>query len=171
MTTNDLDRLNDDHFKRQHYTEAERMDKYFNYDKKSVKETDSTMSKFIQKHIQQHGGICLIYKAGGTYRQGKQQVVEKGFFNVTLQTKKSGYTKSNATSGASDTIGFLSSTKGELIVWFAEVKLPGDRIREDQKAFEQMAIEFAKTLKVGKCVYSIVTSREDFTTKYNSLIN
>ncbi len=165
----ELEKMKTDEFKRADYKFP---DKYRPPHKKDKKETDATLSGFIKKHVEDRGGICDIYKAGGTFRKGKEQVIQKtGYFNVTLQKSKSLHTKSNATSGASDNHIELISINGMLISWKCENKLPGDKMSDTQLAYKNKIDGFGKRIKIGKSVYSVVTSREDFISQYNLLMS
>lgn len=145
-------------------------EKYLPPKKQITKETDATLSAFKRKFIRDRGGLCDTYKSGGTFRKSKEKVLQSGgYFNITLQQKKSAHTKSNATSGHSDDVIHLVS-KGQLIVWYCENKLPGDLQSLVQKEFDESIGEFAKKVS-SKVLYSIVTSREDFVSQYEKLIN
>lgn len=147
-----------------------RVKNYFSKTKSQGKETDAKLSSFIKKYVEERGGMCDIYKSTGTFRKGKEKVVEKGFYNVTLQQRKSFYSKSNATSGCSDNIIRLISNDGELIVWSCENKLSGDKKSEIQKEYQMKVEQFGRLATKGIAVYSIVSSREDFINQYNKLI-
>ncbi len=152
--------------------EAKGMFPYPKKQKPCAKETDATLSAFKRSYVTMRGGQCHTYKAGGTFRKGKQEVIQNtGFFQVTLQKRKAGHTKSNATTGHSDdTIGMVSKS-GMLILWYSENKLPRDTQKDEQKEFERLVNEFAETVKSGRVLYSIVTDRMDFVNQYQALYN
>ncbi len=134
---------------------------------KTGKLTDSSLSLAIKKYVELNGGMCDIIKTSGTFRKGKEEVIAKGMFSVTLQKSKSFYSKSNATKGASDNSIVMISNSGILICWKCENKIGKDKQSEDQKDYEAKVNSLKP--KQGIIIYSIVSDFQSFLNQYNKL--
>lgn len=136
--------------------------------KQTTKDNSNALCKRIKDYVEQRGGVANIVITSGTFRKGKEKKLNSGgYFNVTLQQSKSFYSKSLATSGASDLSILFKSDKGELIAFECEVKIGADKQSADQYAYQQ-SIERIKPLQ-GICVYSIVKTFDDFLCQYSQL--